>query len=132
SACISSNSASRRGSSLRASAITASPCRRASDSVTGRSGELCFQGPRLLLFTESIDHIVQVAVQQVRQVVPSVSDAVVGHPVLRVVVGTYLLCAVTAPDLGPPVGIDLLALSGQLHVEQAGAKHGHRLRLVLE
>src|SRR3990172_9201520 len=96
------------------------------------SGELRFEEAGLRFGVHRLDDIFDVAVEEGGQVVPGVADAVVGHPVLGEVVGTYLLGALAGADLGAAGRLDLLALPALLDIEDAGAEDGHRLVAVLE
>ena len=53
---------------------------------------------------QRLDHAVQVAVQHTLQITQRQADAVIGHAVLREVVGAYLFAAVTAADLALAAG----------------------------
>src|SRR4051812_47977598 len=86
---------------------------------------------RLVGHLQRVDQVVEVAVHDPRQVVDRLPDPVVGHPVLREVVGPDLVRAVTRPDHGPPRSRIRLALLLLLEVVQPGAQHAHRLGLVL-
>ena len=59
---------------------------------------------------QRLDHAVQVAVQHTLQIAQCQADAVIGHAVLREVVGAYLFAAVTAADLALAAGVVFLVV----------------------
>src|SRR5690242_8674595 len=89
------------------------------------------QPVRLVGHVERVDQLVEVALQDPRQVVDRQPDPVVGDPVLRVVVGPDLLGPISAADHRLPrraVGLPLLR---QLQVVEPRPQHAQRLGLVL-
>src|SRR5690242_19833038 len=63
-------------------------------------------GETLSLFCseERVDNVVEIPVENILEIAGREGDAMVGQPVLRVVVGPYLLAAVTRADLGSASG----------------------------
>src|SRR5437867_11021275 len=78
------------------------------------------------------DELVQVAVQNLIELVQGQVDAVVRDSVLLEVVSTDLLRAVAGPDHAPPLGADRLLLLGELHLVEACAQHAQSLLSVLQ
>ena len=95
---------------------------------TGRDFEL----PSLVLGLERRGELVELAAQDAREVALGEPDAVVGHPVLREVVGADLLRARARADLRQPLRRLLGLLRRQLALEQPRAQHAHRPVAVLE
>src|SRR5437870_6469606 len=81
---------------------------------------------------QRVDHIVQIAVQHLGEIVNGVVDAMIRDPVLGEVVRANLRGAVTGADLGAPLASPGGFLLGDHLVEQARAQHVQRLDLVLE
>src|SRR6266536_2129140 len=82
---------------------------------------------------ELVDDPVQaLALEHAGQVADGQPDAVVGHPVLREVVGADALGAVQRADLRAALGRELSLLLGDGPVEQAGAEHAQGLLAVLD
>src|SRR4051795_8368567 len=86
---------------------------------------------RLVRHDERVDQRVELAFQHARDVVDRRPDAVVGHPVVREVVGPDLLGPLPAAHHQPALRALRLALLGELHVVQAGSQYRHGLGLVL-
>jgi hypothetical protein len=74
---------------------------------------------------ERLDDRVQVTVQHLHEVVGLVAAAVVGHPVVREVVGPDLLAAVDGADLRPAHGAVLGGLLLERQRQQPGAQDAH-------
>src|SRR5690349_15198764 len=123
-----------RTASWRAGASPASQSSRvasasSSDRVTSSSGTL------LLLpagHTEGVDQLIEVAIDDVAQVVDREIDAVVGDPALRKVVGSNLGRSVAVAHHGSSIARARGLLLRDHPVEQSGSKHFHRLELVLK
>ena len=132
-----SSSASRRGVSEPADAQAVGSARGGARCPAGHRA--CTSGPSLedgqpfglVGRDQRIDEAVEVAVEDRRQVVQVHADAVVGDAVLREVVGPDLLRPIARADHRAPRGGLRLVRLALLHLEQAGAQHGHRLGLVL-
>ena len=128
-----SSSASTRGESTPAAASRAAA--RATSAADRQEARLV-RRPRHPLGAvggaQGVEHRVEVAVEHPVEVVGLVADAVVGDPVLRVVVGAHALGAVDGAYLAAAVGrrLGLLGLVGDRL--QARAQHVHRARLVLQ
>ena len=71
---------------------------------------------------QRLDHAVQVAVQHTLQITQRQADAVIGHAVLREVVGAYLFAAVTAADLALAAGVVFLVVGILLLLQKAAAQ----------
>ena len=78
---------------------------------------------------QRIDHLAHVTVEHLRESVCREANPVVGHTVLRKVVGANLLRPFTAPDLRPAVLRDLVLLSFYLDLVESSPQHLHRLSL---
>src|SRR5438309_92359 len=78
------------------------------------------------------DELVQIAVEHVRQIVRREVNAVVGDPVLREVVGTYLGRPVARPHHRPALAGPRRFLLGHHAVEEPRAQDLERLDLVLQ
>src|SRR6185437_6878411 len=89
---------------------------------------------RALLCAESLDERVDVTSEHglQRKLIDLLLHPVIGHTVLRKVVGADPLGAVTAPDLRSALGGLLRASLLLRHLEQARAQVAHRLLPVLE
>src|SRR6266511_763596 len=81
---------------------------------------------------QRVDQVVEAPVQHLGQIVDGVVDAVIGHPVLREVVGPDLGGAVAGAHLGAAVARAGGFLLGEHLVEQPRAPHFERLYLVLQ
>ena len=86
----------------------------------------------LLAGGKGVDHLVQIAVHDLFQIVDGQADAVVGAAVLRKVVGADLLAAVAGAHLPLTLGVDGVLLLLLLLRKQAAAQDLQRLILVLE
>ena len=71
---------------------------------------------------QRLDHAVQVAVQHTLQITQRQADAVIGHAVLREVVGAYLFAAVTAADLALAAGVVFLVVGVLLLLQKTAAQ----------
>src|SRR5207247_7317858 len=124
--------ASRRasGSPAPASRSTASP----SASAIAKRRAIRSDTEPLLLTREAqgVDQIVEVAVQQLGEVVNGVVDAMIGDTVLRKVVRANLGRAIARAHLGPALAGTGRFLHGAHLVEQARAQDCERFDLVLE
>src|SRR3954454_24683452 len=80
---------------------------------------------------ERVDQSIELAIQDARQIREVRMDAVVGHPILREVVGPDLVRSVAGADQRLPGSRVLLALPAPLGFLEPRTKHGHRLGLVL-
>src|SRR5881409_656808 len=92
-------------------------------------------GTEPLLLTrdpQRVDHVVEVAVQHLGEVVHGVMNAMIGDAILGEVVGPDLLGSVPGAHLGPALAGAGRFLLGDHLVEQARAQHLHRPDLVLE
>src|SRR3989454_10646976 len=111
--------------------------RSAASFSTSRIEEPCAvrSGTEPLLLTrdpQGVDQIVEVAVQQLGEVVNGVVDAMIGDTVLRKVVRANLGRAIARAHLGPALAGTGRFLFGDHLVEQARAQDFERLDLVLE
>src|SRR6266566_9749409 len=80
---------------------------------------------------ERFDEAVNVAVDDRGQIVKRQFDAVVGHTVLRKVVGADALVAFACADLGLALRGVFRVFFGDLLLEQSRAQYGERLLFVL-
>ena len=71
---------------------------------------------------QRLDHTVQVAVQHTLQITQRQADAVIGHTILREVVGAYLFAAVTAADLALAAGVVFLVVGVLLLLQKTAAQ----------
>ena len=81
---------------------------------------------------KGVDHLVQIAVHDLFQIVDGQADAVVGAAILREVVGADLLAAVAGAHLPLTLGVDGVLLLLLLLHKQPAAQDLQRLILVLE
>ena len=71
---------------------------------------------------ERIDDLVQIAVEHLIKLIERQADAVIGHAVLREVVGAYLFAAVTAADLALAAGVVFLVVGVLLLLQKTAAQ----------
>src|SRR5260221_10395077 len=130
-------SESRRGSSMPMAASASADALRASRTGATSAGGTSSNRSRLkalslLLGSEGIRELREVAAEHAVEVVRGQLDPVVGDPALGEVVGAHLLRALAAADLGLALGGDLRLLFGQLALIQPRPQHPHRPVLVLK
>src|SRR5207249_6965356 len=87
---------------------------------------------RLVVGDETVDDLVELAVQDLLQAVDRQADAVIGDPALLEVVGPDLLAAVARAHLALPLAGDLLLLFLERHLVEPRPEHLHGLLAVLD
>src|SRR5262245_40462535 len=123
-----------RGVSQPASARTRPPSWSASRTVTPGAGSSGgpLEGTPALLGGERLGELVEVAGEDLVELVDRQFDAMVGDPVLREVVRADLLRALPGADLGAPRFRDLRLLALALDLVEPRPQDPHCLLLVLE
>src|SRR5438552_11138125 len=81
---------------------------------------------------QRLGELVELALENLVELVRRELDAVIGQPVLGEVVRADLRAALARSDLGPAGRVELRALFGPLAFVQPCAQHAHRLLLVLK
>src|SRR5579859_896519 len=93
---------------------------------------LVLQLLRLIVGYQRVQNRLELAVHYIRELVQCQADAVIGHAVLREVVGADLLAAVAAANLRFALLGQRLLLLFHLHLIKTGAEHAHAFFTVLD
>src|SRR5262249_49251342 len=115
--------ASSTRASSRTSALTRTPAASARGGIQ-----------QLLDFRElqSFDERIELAIERARELVAGEADAMIGHGVLREVVGADLVGTISRSHLRPPHLRALRFLLADARVQKPRAQHFHRLELILQ
>src|ERR1035438_4817348 len=100
--------------------------------ASGRDLHLLLHFLSLEVRDQRVDHGLDAAVHELRQLVRGEADAVIGDTVLREVVGADLLAAIAAAHHRPALLGQRVLLLLLFHFVQAGAQHAHSFLSILD
>src|SRR5579862_3276232 len=103
------------------------PARPSTRRPSSRGRGLGLQPPRTLVRLQGRGELVELAFEDLIEVVHGQLDAVIGDAALAVVIGADLLGAIAGADLRATVGRELGLLFGQRALIQPRAQHAQRL-----